>query len=272
MSGSYTLANQAHWNEVASIHAHSRYYDLDGLRAGQVKLSPVERKEVGDVMGKTLLHLQCSFGMSTLSWSLLGAHVMGVDFSEQAINIARSLAYETDIDAKFVCADVYDLPSILLERFDIVFTSYGVLCYLPDLERWANVVVHYVKAGGFFYIVEEHPFVRVFDYLAPEFRMIHPYTTRDPIRVEEEGTYADRTAKLEHPVSYEWNHSLGDIVNALVTAGLTIEFLHEFSTCPWPCFPNVPGGMERDENGLWCWRERSASLPLIFSLKATNKR
>src|SRR5437667_7511054 len=133
-------ANRRHWDEVVAIHARSAFYDLDGFKRGACALSDIELSEIGDVAGRTLLHLQCHFGMGSLSWARLGARVTAVDFSEQAIALARSLGEELGISAEFMCGNIYDLPRLLDRKFDVVFTSYGVLCWLPDLSDWGALI------------------------------------------------------------------------------------------------------------------------------------
>ena len=155
--------NRAHWNECTPIHAASDFYDVAGFKAGRITLKDLERREVGDVSGKTLLHVQCHFGLDTMSWSRLGARATGVDFSDAAIDLARSLNDELGLDARFICANVYDLPKVLHEQFDVVFASYGVLIWLPDLAEWARVVSNHLKPGGVFYVVEFHPLFGLFE-------------------------------------------------------------------------------------------------------------
>ena len=149
--------------KLTPIHARSAFYDVEAFKAGQSRLLSIEREEVGDVRGKSLLHLQCHFGLDTLSWARLGAQATGVDFSAPAIRLARALNDELGLGATFVHSNVYDLPDALTGQFDIVYTSYGVLVWLPDLIRWAAVVAHFLEPGGTFYIVEGHPFMYVFD-------------------------------------------------------------------------------------------------------------
>jgi len=260
--------NRTWWNEVTPIHARSDFYDLAGFRAGKLSLLPIEQEELGDVAGRSLLHLQCHFGLDTLSWARLGAQVTGVDFSDQAIALARSLAGELAIPARFLCANVYDLPDVLHESFDIVFTSYGVLCWLPDLARWAGLVAHFLKPGGTFYIAELHPFAGVFDDEegVTDLRVAYPYFhTPEPLTFDSQGTYADRTAQVTHTTTHEWAHSLGDVVNALIAAGLHIQFLHEFPYCDYPILPF----MERGSDGWWRLPGDNV-LPLLFSIKATK--
>jgi SAM-dependent methyltransferase len=265
-------ANREHWDEATDIHARGNVYGMEDFRAGRCMLDPIEVEEVGDVTGKTLLHLQCHFGLGTLSWARRGANVTGVDFSPKAIALARSLAAEAGIGARFIESNVYDLPAALTGGFDIVFCSYGVLCWLPDLKRWGEIVARFLQPGGFFYIADAHPFIRVFPMdedirdgsteLRPYFSYFHdPAGTRWPPSAD----YADEAARFTTP-EHIWQHSMGDIVNALVTAGLRIDFLHEFPTCTW----KVIAFAEPVDRGAWGLGPRFPQLPLTFSLKATK--
>ena len=157
----YVQANRKLWNEWTGLHLDSNYYDLNGFKAGKVTLGAVERREVGDVSGKSLLHLQCHLGLDALSWARLGAAVTGVDISDESIHVAQALSDEFNVPAQFICSDIYELPQVLDRQFDIVFTTCGVLTWLPDLQRWAKIITHYLKPGGMFYINEIHPIKRV---------------------------------------------------------------------------------------------------------------
>lgn len=264
----YQKANRALWNERALIHAKAEFYDVEGFKTGKSTLRPIELEELGDVSGKSLLHLQCHFGLDTLSWARRGAKVTGVDFSDQAIALARSLSKELGIEANFICSDVYDLPKVLTSEFDIVFTSYGVLCWLSDLKEWAQVIAHFLKRDGIFYMVEEHPVGNVFDYEARELRVAYSYFhSPEPLECKVEGSYADPNAKVSQKVSYEWQHSLSDVLNALISAGLRIEFLHEFPFCMFQKF----SFLEQGEDGWWRMKDRNDKIPLMFSLKATKE-
>jgi len=260
--------DQANWNELAPIHARSAFYDLAGFKAGRCSLTSIEREELGDVAGKSLLHLQCHFGMDTLSWARLGARVTGVDYAPAAIDLARDLSRELGLEARFLYASIYDLPALLEETFDIVFTSYGVLCWLPDLARWGQVIAHFLKPGGVFYIVEGHPFANVF-YNEPDatrLEVAYPYfPAAGPQAYECDGSYADTDVEVHH-TSYEWPHSLGEIVNALLRAGLQLDFLHEFDRNVYRSHPYLVQG----EDGWWRLPEHAESVPLMFSLKATK--
>ena len=262
--------NLGHWNEVVPIHERSEFYDVPGFKSGKSTLMPIEVEELGDVEGKTLLHLQCHFGLDTMSWARRGAIVTGVDFSERAITLARSLSREICLDARFVLSNVYDLPDNLDGQFDVVFTSYGVLIWLPDLSEWARVVSHFLKPGGVFYVVDGHPFGYVFDdENRDELAVRYPYFhSNEPIRFEPDGTgtYADATAIVTSPTC-EWTHSLSDILNSLISAGLEIEVFHEFPFAGWRAVPM----MEQGEDGWWRLPEHQESVPSLFSLRAKKR-
>ena len=263
----YTRTNLDHWNELVSMHAQSKFYDLQSFKAGNSTLKPIEVEELGDVAGKSLLHLQCHFGLDTLSWARRRAQVTGADFSDQAIALAQSLSQELEIKANFVCSNLYDLPDVLSSEFDIVYTSYGVLCWLSDLGRWGKIIAHFLKPGGVFYIAEFHPFANVFeDESATDLQVAYSYFgSAEPFQWESDGSYADLSAPVQHRVTYEWFHSLGDILNALISAGLRIEFLHEFPVCAYRSFPF----MEQGTDGWWRLKGGD-TIPLMFSLKATK--
>ena len=267
-------ANRALWDEWTPIHARSEFYDVEGWKSGRrTDLYPLLVSEVGDVAGKDLLHLQCHFGLDTLSWARRGARATGIDFSERGIEQARQLAAETGLDARFLVSDVVELPGRLEGDFDIVFTSFGALNWLPDLPRWAEVVAHFTRPGGFFYIAEAHPFAWVFDDDddATELRLRYHYwpSPDDPLVFSGGESYADPEAPVQAQVEYAWQHSMGEIVTCLASAGLRIEYLHEHPWVPWKMFPF----MVETEPGSGVWRlpePDDARLPLLYSLKATR--
>jgi SAM-dependent methyltransferase len=268
----YRAANIALWNELTGIHQGSAYYDVAGFLAGKSSLGRIESEELEPhVAGRSLLHLQCHFGLDTLSWARRGATVTGVDFSGNAIALARRLAAETGLPATFIESDVYELPRVLAGPFDIVFTSWGVLIWLPDLARWARLIADYLAPGGIFYIAEFHPFAFTLDDEADR-----PLVGRDfyfhrpePHAWENDGSgsYADPGAHVQAAVQYEWNHPLGEIVTSLLDAGLTIDYLHEFPFTPgaldWPTLVTDAGGATR-VRGL------EEQFPVSFSLRATK--
>jgi len=257
-------ANLDAWNQMAGIHAASREYRLAEFKAGQNVLKPIELREVGDVRGKSILHLQCHFGLDTMSWARLGANVTGLDFSDQAIALARSISAELKIPARFIQSNIYDAPDVLHEKFDIVFTSYGALCWLPDIKRWAEVAAHFVKPGGFFYIAEFHPLTQMSDNrpgttkLEFEVSYFHTMMREYPPGPD----YSDPSKTVSG--THEWMYRTGDVVSALAATGLRIEFLHEFAGCIFPHFPF----MKRGDDGLW--HIEGDPIPTIFSIKATK--
>ncbi len=263
----YLQANQSLWDEWTRINAGSKMYDLEGFKAGRCSLKKLELDEVGEVSGKRLLHLQCHFGMDTLSWARRGAQVTGVDFSPEAVRLAQSLSQELGIPARFLCCNLYDLPGLLDEQFDVVFTSYGVLTWLPDRRRWAQIAARYVRPGGIFYIAEAHPCAMVFDDEGSEPRLRYPYFDDGPIACEVKGSYADPTAQTHSRVSYEWAYPLGEVVSYLVEAGLRVQFLHEW---PFACYQMFPF-LAKGEDGLYRLPPGLPSLPLQFSLRAIKE-
>jgi SAM-dependent methyltransferase len=265
----YLQANRRMWDEQTPFHADSPFYDVAGFKAGRCTLRPVEIEEVGDVAGKSLLHLQCHFGLDTMSWARRGATATGVDFSAKSIELARSLAAELGLGVRFVCCDVYDLPRHLDGRFDVVFTSAGVLAWLPDLGGWADVIRHFLAPGGVFYLREFHPFADIFDddpdATSPRIR--YPYFHADePMEFGPHvGTYACAGARIRTR-SYEWVHPISDVVNALIGAGLRLEFLHEF---PYRTYPSHPF-LTRGDDGFWRYGPAPEGLPLMYSIRASR--
>jgi SAM-dependent methyltransferase len=265
----YIEANRKHWDEIVPVHVSSPEYAVDAFKAGITKLKPVELEEVGDVTGKTLLHMQCHFGLDTLSWGREGAIVTGIDFSAPAIEAAQELADETNIDATFLVSNVYDLPENLEGEFDIVFTGYGALNWLPDMEAWAKVAAQFVKPGGTFYLVEFHPMSMIFDDdpKLTDLRVKYPYFPEfGPVEDDQDGTYVDLEAKFENKLTYHFPHPVGEVVSALIDAGLRIEFLHEFPFTPWKFLET----MKQVDPYSWRLAENDGSVPLIYSIKATK--
>jgi SAM-dependent methyltransferase len=218
-------ANRRHWDDRADVHAGSRYYDLASVAArGPAPIVGPDEAELGPVAGRTLLHLHCHIGTDTLRWAVLGATVTGVDLSPRSLAIARDLAARLGRPARFVEADVHDLPGLLDEEFDIVYASYGVICWVPDMTRWAAVAASLARPGGVVYLADGHPIDVA---LEPERFARHGYFDRGARRYQDERSYTDGETTIRRPVNYRWTHTLGDVVTALAAAGLRIEFLHE---------------------------------------------
>ncbi len=266
-------ANRSLWDVWTGIHAEGDFYDLAGFREGGVRLRPYELEMVGDVAGRSLLHLQCHFGIDTLSWARLGARVTGADFSPAAIELATALAADLGVaDARFVCSNLYDLPEHLEGTFDVVYTSRGVLGWLPDIDGWARVVAHFLAPGGTFFITEAHPVFNTFENegVAPgELRLAYPYFEHpEPLQFPVQGSYADPDADVGDQTEHGWDHGLGEIVTALIGHGLRIEALVEHPFLAWGADFLVEG-----PDGDWHLPPGTAGeLPLMFSLRATKPR
>ncbi len=263
----YRTANRETWEALAEHHPGTEFYDVEAFFAGESTLDPIEPKELGPVEGRSLLHLQCHFGLDSLSWARRGARVTGVDFAKSAVETAREFAAEADLADRttFLRSDVYDLPDRLERQFDIVYTSFGVLTWLPDLNRWAEVVDRFLAPGGTFYIAEFHPVAFTLDEAstANEPRFSYPYFPREePLTFEQEGSYADDDATLDAGPSYEWPHSLGEVVTALCDVDLRVEFLHEY---PWSRFAAVDA-MEEREDGRY-YLPGTEEIPFVFTLR-----
>jgi SAM-dependent methyltransferase len=266
-------ANEALWDAWTAVHAAGDFYDLEGFKAGGVRIRPYEIELLGDVTGKSLLHLQCHFGIDTLSWARLGARVTGADLSPDAIELARVLAVELGFpEARFVRSNLYDLPQALDDTFDIVYTSRGVLGWLPNIRAWARVVAHFLAPGGTFFITEAHPVLQVFENegVAPgELRLTYPYWEhREPLTFAVKGSYADPDADVGDLTEHAWDHGLGEIVTALVDAGLRIDKLIEHPFLEWKV-----DFLVEEENGNDRWilpPGTPGELPLMFSLLASK--
>ena len=252
-----TQANKQGWDGLAETHY--RNYHIDKLISGTPLLNELITKEVGDVRGKSLVHLLCHIGTDTLSWALLGAQVTGIDISSESLKYARKLADRMGIAADFIEADVMDVKEKVQAQYDIVFASTGVLCWLPDMQRFAQTVRHLLRVGGLFYIFDGHPFRSVlFDETGEtsNHTIQGDYFRKDVWQYDHLGDYTDPQLKI--PVnSYEWHWTMGEIVTAFCDAGMRIEFLHEFPQYFYNGY--TPYDVENDQVELY---------PCTFSLKA----
>jgi SAM-dependent methyltransferase len=250
-------ANQRMWDERVAIHVGSRFYDVEGWKAGRAPhlVAPFEADELGPVEGRRLCHLQCHFGMDTLTFARLGAEVVGVDFSAEAIDAARALARDVGLDATFVQATVEDARNHVDGMFDIVYASWGWHIWLPDIDAWARTVASLLKPGGFVYIADQHPATSTYG---------GSYFRDEPDVDDSTGTYADVDAATINNEAYEWHHTMADIVSAVASAGLRIDFLHEHPIIVWQ---NAPEMVQGDDGS---WRLPGDPLPLSFSLKGSR--
>lgn len=261
----YFEANRQHWNQRTAVHKHSDFYDLKGFMAGRNVLAEIEMAELAnEVSGKSMLHLQCHFGLDSLSWARLGAKVTGVDLSDEAIRTAQEIAADTQLPARFVCCNVYDTRLHIKDTFDIVFTSYGTIGWLPDLQTWAKVIADSLNKGGVFYMADFHPVVWMFDDSFAKLQ--YPYANSGVLEFETQGTYTDRGAEIKGK-EYGWNHSISEILNALISNGFEIQLFNEHDYSPYPCFSNT---VEIAPN-RWQIKGLEGIIPMVYSIKAIKK-
>ncbi len=252
--------NKEGWNRKTQVHYESDFYDKFAFAKAKNSLNKYEQEALGDVSGKSLLHLQCHFGQDSLSWVQKGAKVTGVDFSETSIELARKLSAELELPAQFICCNVLDTATHVSDQFDIIFTSYGCIGWLPDLKPWAQMVATLLKPGGIFYMVEFHPIAWMFDYTHEIPVMAYPYHQKEAIFEEYDGTYADPEAPIR-VVEYGWNHSFSEIIQSLIDAGLSIHKFAEHDASPYQIFPNM-----RKQEGMYVLENQL--YPLIFEVEA----
>lgn len=256
--------NKDTWNARTQVHYDSAFYDKHAFAKAKNSLNHYEQLALGNVAGKSLLHLQCHFGQDSLSWAHKGALVTGVDISDTAIALANTLSVELALQATFVCCNVLDTSQYVLDTFDIVFTSYGTIGWLPDLKPWARMIAERLKPGGTFYMVEFHPIAWMFDYTKGVSKLAYHYAQTDAIYEEYNGTYAAPEASLMSK-EYGWNHAMSEVIQSLISAGLTITLFAEHDGSPYNIFPD----MELKEDGLYY--VKNGLFPTIFELKAIKK-
>jgi len=273
-SSDYLSLNRSSWDERAPAHAASPGYAVERFLSDPEFISAVVRFDLpllGDVAGLDGVHLQCHIGTDTVSLARLGARMTGLDFSPASLAEARRLAAGAGHAIEFVEAVVYDAPSVLgRERFDFVFTGIGALCWLPKVRQWAQVVAELLRPGGWLFLREGHPILwaldeRVGDRLVVDF----PYFEREkPLVWDEAGTYVETDVAFEHTVTHSWNHGLGEIVTALLDAGMQLTTLVEHDSVPWEA---LPGQMERTDEKEWRLVDRPWRLPLTYTLRAIKR-
>ena len=260
----YIKINKQTWNNKTDVHITSDFYDVASFLNGKSSLNDIELQLLGNVQGKKILHLQCHFGQDTLSLVRLGAIVTGIDLSDKAIERAQEFAKKLELDATFICCDIYDLPNHLDEKFDVVFTSYGAIGWLPDLDKWAKVVSQFLKTNGKFVFAEFHPIVWMFDNDFKE--VFYSYFNIETIVEDESGTYADRYSEISAQ-TITWNHPTSEVLNALIQSGLEINSFDEYDYSPYNCFNET----EEFEAGKFRIKHLKNKIPMVFSLVATKK-
>jgi SAM-dependent methyltransferase len=255
----YLKINQKAWNDKTLVHLTSDFYDQPSFLEGKNSLKKPELDVLGDVRGKRILHLQCHFGQDTLSLARLGAIVTGLDFSNVAIENAVKINDQLGLNASFICSDVYSLPDDLIGQFDIVFTSYGTIGWLPELKSWAETIKKALAPGGKFIMVDFHPFIWTFDNDVQKIE--YDYFNSEPIIEEIEGTYADRNAPIKTQ-TISWNHGIGEILNTLIQAGISIQEFSEMDYSPFNCFVN----MKKIAEDKFIFDHIPQAIPMIYRI------
>lgn len=260
----YITINRQSWNNRTDTHVNSLFYDLSGFMKGKSSLNDIELSLLGDIKDKSILHLQCHFGQDTISLSRLGAVATGVDLSDKAIEYAKKIATDLNTNTRFICCNIYDLPEYLNEQFDIVYTSYGTIGWLPDLDAWAAIISKFLKPGGKFVFVEFHAVVWMFD---DNFESIaYNYFNSGPIFETENGTYANRDAEITQK-SVMWNHSLSEVFSSLMNHKLQISSFNEYDYSPYNCFLKTI----EPEPGKFRISHLGEKIPMLFSIVAEKQ-
>lgn len=271
----YLAANEANWDDRAPLHAarDGSGYGVARYIDGPTELSEVvefDRPLLGDIAGLTAVHLQCHIGTDTISLARLGATVTGLDFSAKSVTEARKLAADTGDAVEFVRSDVHRALDVLpAAAFDLVYTGVGALCWLPRITDWARVVADLLAPGGTLHLREAHPILWAMDEsVTIDLALRYPYFEHvDPLEWDDAETYVETSTPLTATKTYEWNHSLGEIVTALIESGLRIEALVEHQSVPWEA---LPGQMKLGDDGEWRLTERAGVAPLSYTLRAVK--
>ncbi len=264
---SYFESNRILWNAKTNIHKDSDFYDVPAFKAGKTSLNKIEQDLLPDVANKSLLHLQCHFGMDTISFSRMGAKATGIDLSDDSIETARKLAKELALDTRFIRANVYDTTDHLGdEKFDHIFTSYGAICWLPDLDRWAQVIRRHLKPGGKLTLVEFHPALYMFEWESEKIE--YNYFNKGVYTEQNEGTYTDSNPEQKADIKLKehfWIHAVSEVITPLINSGLRLTHFKEYDYSPYECFENLT----KRKEGQWIWGTHGKAIPHAFSLQCT---
>ncbi|MFZ1636058.1 MAG: class I SAM-dependent methyltransferase [Chitinophagales bacterium] len=264
MEQDYREINRKSWNNRVDAHFKSDFYNVTAFLNGKSSLNAIELDLLGDIQNKSVLHLQCHFGQDSISLARLGAKVTGVDLSDKAIQTAQELNTKTNTDVDFICCDIYDLPNYCTQQFDIIYTSYGTIGWLPDLNKWAAIIAQFLKPGGKFIFVEFHPVVWMFD---DDFSKIkYTYHNSGQIVENETGTYADKQAAIQQDYVM-WNHGLAEVFTALLHHNLSITNFQEFDYSPYNCFNKTI----EFEPGKFRIEHLENKIPMVYALTAVKK-
>ncbi len=253
MEGQHDEANIEFWDELAEIHTGESDYQLNTYSPTEYELKDLDIELLGNINGKRVLHLQCHIGLDSMALEKLGADVTAVDYSKRAIDTANELKSRFDMKTRFHCANINDLEPSELGQFDLVFTSYGILVWLSSLQPWANAIARCLKPGGRFIIIDEHPVARMFtnpneDNYPFNCGRLNPYwNDGKPFQANYKFSYANQEKELGNQTQYVWSHSLADIINALLGAGLSLSNFTEYKKTFFKAFAQL----QSNEKGWW---------------------
>ena len=264
----YFKVNKNAWNQKVCFDITSDYYNIKGFKDGKNSLYPLDIQLLGNIKGKRILHLQSYLGLDSISLSRMGAKVTAVDFCTKAINFAQSLSKDLDVDTKFICSNIYNIGNLVLEQFDIIYMSYGAICWLPDIDKLIKKVKTFLKPNGEFVLVDFHPLAISFDLLREESIKYSYFNQKDiPIEIHRKGTYADLNAPIE-TTEFNWNHSIDEIINGFTKNNFTINKFNEYPFLPMDGFPNL----ELGNDGYYHVVNSHNKYPLLFSIKAKKNQ
>lgn len=272
----YDDTNMKHWNNKAKIHSSksSKFYNIEEFLNGKSTLLPIEKNVFGDLKGKSVLHAQCHIGFDSISIARLGANVTGVDYSADAIQKANEFADHLQIPVKFIQSNIFDLPNTKLEKnsFDFVYASYGVLCWIDKMDQWTKILASYLKKGGTFLLIDDHPYAQTVEYKEDNYEIEANYFKNpEPFEFINEHSYTGEEFKLQEKKAYEWNHSIDEIIGTFLRAGLRLTSFYEYDFGYWQRFPFLTQSSEgyyyvdSDEKN-----NPKYKIPLMFSLTAVK--
>ena len=256
----YFDKNKELWNAKVPIHVKSELYDMQAFLAGKSSLDKASLSHLGDIKGKKVLHLQCHFGQDSLSMARMGAKVTALDISDVAIDKARELNVQLGLDAKFVVCNLYDAKEHIQEKFDIVYTSYGTIAWLPDLNKWADIIHHFLVPGGKLVFLEFHPVLDMLNWDNCNFEYDY-FKTKEPYLEITQGTYADPKADIKMK-EYFWNHSMMEVIQGLQSANLKLHTFQEYDYSPYDVF----GAMTERADREYIMNKMPVAFPYFYAL------
>jgi 2-polyprenyl-3-methyl-5-hydroxy-6-metoxy-1,4-benzoquinol methylase len=270
----YYEQNMKQWDEKAKIHSSksSEIYNIEEFLKGKSSLLPIERNTLSDVSNKKILHVQCHIGFDSISLAQLGANVTGVDFSPEAIHQAKKFSNHLQIPVDFIQANIFDLESTRLEKnsFDVIFASYGVICWIDNLQDWVKILAKYLKPGGMFLLIDDHPYVNTIEEENNKYEIQFNYFKNEkPYEFTVDHSYTGEEFTIKEQKAYEWNHSIDEIISSFLKTNLRLTSFFEYDFTFWKRF----SFLTRSSSGYYYMdpdirNKPECKIPLMFSLTA----